>query len=135
MGGHGSQLARKQDLAVAALMTERTFEDAARAADIGVATLRRWLRKPEFDAAFRQAKRQQLDQALARLPSLAGPAISALIRVMADQASPASSRVSAANVLLTQTLKVHQVDDLVGRILELERRAELRKTFGGGERE
>jgi uncharacterized protein YjgD (DUF1641 family) len=57
MAGFGSKINRKQEDAIAALLSQRNVEEAARAAKIGVRTLYRWLKDPDFDTAFRQARR------------------------------------------------------------------------------
>jgi len=48
MTGHGSKFSRKQLEAVAALLSQRNLEDAARVAGIAPKTLVRWLKAPEF---------------------------------------------------------------------------------------
>ena len=57
MVGHGSKFERKQEEAIAALLTQRTVEEAARTAGIGTNTLLRWMKTPEFDSAYRAARR------------------------------------------------------------------------------
>lgn len=57
MKGHGAKLERKQEEAIAALLTHRTVEEAARSIDIAPSTLLRWLKDPDFDAAYREARR------------------------------------------------------------------------------
>jgi hypothetical protein len=41
--GHGSKFGRKKEEAIAALLTQKNIEEAARAANIGTKTLLRWL--------------------------------------------------------------------------------------------
>ena len=53
-----SKFTRKKEEAIAALMTQRNVEEAARAAGIGHQTLLRWLRLPEFQDAYREAGRR-----------------------------------------------------------------------------
>ena len=67
MKGHGAKFGRKKEEAIVALLTQRNFEEAAKAVGIGAATLMRWLKNPEFDAAYRSAKRAAYGQAVARL--------------------------------------------------------------------
>ena len=64
MAVRGSTLGRKQEDAIAALLTQRNVEEAARAAGIGVRTLLRWLKLPEFQSAYRQARRDAFGQAM-----------------------------------------------------------------------
>ena len=67
MKGHGSKFSRKQEAAILALLTQRSVEEAARVAGIGTQTLYRWMKEPEFDAAYRRARRAAFGQSIARL--------------------------------------------------------------------
>ena len=64
LNGHGTALPRKQEAAIAALLTAATIEHAAEAAGISRATLVRWLRDRDFKRAFGTARRDALDGAL-----------------------------------------------------------------------
>jgi len=44
--GHGSKFGRKKEEAIAALLTQRNVEEAARVAEIGTQTLYRWMKDP-----------------------------------------------------------------------------------------
>jgi transposase-like protein len=55
MTGHGAKFARKKEEAVAALLSQRNVEEAARVVGIDAKTLLRWMKEPEFDAAYRVA--------------------------------------------------------------------------------
>jgi transposase-like protein len=57
MVGQGEKFGRKKEDAIAALLTQRNIEEAAKAAGIGANTLLRWLNVPEFQAAYREARR------------------------------------------------------------------------------
>ena len=52
---------------LAALLTQKNIEEAARSIGIGHATLLRWLKEPEFDGAYREARRAAFRQSVARL--------------------------------------------------------------------
>jgi hypothetical protein len=52
MVGHGAKFGRKKEEAIAALLSQRSVEDAARVAKIGANTLLRWLQLPEFRDAY-----------------------------------------------------------------------------------
>ncbi len=93
MAGHGSKIGRKQEDAIAALLTQRNVEEAARAAGIGVRTLLRWMKLPEFQSAYRQARRDAFGQAIARLQQGTSPAATTLLKIMIDPSVPASVRV------------------------------------------
>lgn len=70
MIGHGAKFGRKKEAAIAALLTQRTAEDAARSVGIAPATLRQWQKDPEFDSAFRVAKVNAYRQTIARMHQL-----------------------------------------------------------------
>jgi transposase-like protein len=99
--GHGAKFIRRKEDAIAALLTQRSVEEAARVIDIGSQTLYRWMKYPEFQAAWREAKRAAFGQANARLHQASGSAVTTIVRVMADSATPASARVRAADLALT----------------------------------
>ena len=67
MKGHGTKFSRKMEEAVAALLVQRNLDEAARAVGIAPATLLRWLKLPEFQASYREARRGVFGQAVARL--------------------------------------------------------------------
>lgn len=126
MSGHGEKLGRKMEEAIAALLSQRSIEDAARAIGVSPKTLLRWLKQPEFDAAYRQARRDAFAQATARLQQASGTAVSVLVKIMIDGSSPASSRVRAADCILGHAAKAIELEDIEARVAELERSVEER---------
>ena len=65
--GHGTKFGRKKEDAIAALLTQRNVEEAARVARIGTQALCRWMKEPEFQAAYLEASRTTVFQSKARL--------------------------------------------------------------------
>jgi transposase-like protein len=51
--GHGQKLTSKQEVLIAALLTEPTYAAAAAKAGVSAATLYRWLQLPSFRTAYR----------------------------------------------------------------------------------
>src|SRR5450631_3535458 len=124
MAGPGSKFTRKREEAVAALLTQRNVEEAARTAGIGTQTLLRWLKIPEFQAAYREARRAAFSQSIARLQQATSAAVSTLLKVMVDPATPASTRVRAADSVLDHSAKSIEIEDIEARVSELERATE-----------
>jgi transposase-like protein len=120
MSGHGAKFGRKKEAAVAALLTQRTAEDAARSIGIGPATLRRWQKEPEFDAAFRAAKLTAYRQTIARMHQLSGAAVSTLGKVMLDPTTPPATKVRAADSILNHTAKAIEIEEIDARVKALE---------------
>jgi hypothetical protein len=125
MAGHGGKLGRKREEAITALLTHRSVEDAARAAGIATVTLWRWLRLPEFQAAYRQARREAFSQSIARLQQASAVAVSTLLKVMLDANAPAAVRVRAASSVLDHAATAIEIDDMEGRLAALERATEI----------
>jgi len=124
MSRSGKKLGRKQEAAVLALLSSRNIEDAARTAGVNPRTLYRWMKESEFDAAYRDAKRDVYLQSVARLHQMTSAAVSTLGKVMVDPKTPPSTRVRAADSILNHTAKAIELEDLEARVTELERSTE-----------
>ena len=114
---------RRQEEAIAALLQCRTVAEAADAAHLSEATLRRWLQQPAFAAAYKAARREALDQALTLLREGSGEAVTTLRRNLGPPA-PESVQVRAALGLLDLALNV-ELQELADDVEELKRRAGL----------
>jgi transposase-like protein len=124
MLGHGTKFGRKKEEAVAALLSHRNLEEAARATGVVPNTLLRWMKEPEFDAAYRGARRAAFGQAVARLQQGASAAATTLLKTMIEPNTPASVRVRAAECVLNHAMKAIEIEDIEARVSELERAAE-----------
>ena len=93
MRGHGTKFGRKKEEAIAALLTQRNVDEAARTIGIAPNTLLNWLKLPEFDAAYREARRLAFRQSVARLQQASSAAVSTLLKVMVDPSTSASTKV------------------------------------------
>ena len=131
MTGHGAKFGRKKEEAIVALLTTRTTEEAARAVKVTAKTLLRWMKEPEFDAAFLAAKRAAFGQSIGRLHYLSSGAVSTLGKVMLEPATPPATRVRAADSILDHTIKAIEIEGLEVRLTELERSAEANKGRSG----
>jgi hypothetical protein len=120
MIGHGQKFGRKKEQAMAALLSHRSLEEAAKAVGISLATLKRWMRLPEFRAEFLQARRQSVQQANARIQQNSGAAASVLLKLMFDGNMPAAVRARAAQIVLDRANQSLETDDLEMRITRLE---------------
>ena len=127
MAGHGSKFGRKKEEAIAALLTQRNMEEAARMAGIGKRTLIRWLKLPEFQAAYREARRAAVSQSNARLQQASSAAVSTLLKIMVDVSAPASARVRAADRILERAKQGLENEDIEVRVAALEQAARERR--------
>lgn len=127
MKGHGTKFGRKMEAAVAALLSQRSQEEAARVAGVSIATLLRWQKLPEFQAVYRDAKRAAFGQSIARLHQMSSAAVSTLGKVMVDPKTPPATKVRAADSIINHTTKAIEIEDIEARVSELERGQETSK--------
>jgi transposase-like protein len=123
MLGHGAKFGRKKEAAIAALLSQRNIEEAARSINVVPNTLLRWMKEPEFDAAYREARRAAFGQSIARMQQASGAAVSTLLKIMVDQNAPASTRVRAADSVLDHSAKAIEIEDIEARVAALEKEA------------
>ena len=127
MVGHGAKFARKKEAAIAALLSQRNVEEAARAAGIGTQTLYRWMKEPGFDAAYLRARRAAFGQSIARLQQGSSAAATTMLKIMVDSGAPASTRLRAADCVLSHAKQGVEIEDIDVRLATLEQAAELAK--------
>src|SRR5262249_16831643 len=118
MPGHGDKLTRKQEVSIAALLTEPTITAAAQTAGISEKTLRTWLKKPEFSRAFREWRRQLVETAVARVQQLTTEAVDALRELLRGRNE--TVRLGAAKAVLDYAREGIQSADVLQRLEDLE---------------
>jgi transposase-like protein len=123
MSRASGKLGSKKEGAVLALLSQRSIEDAARVAGVGPRTLYRWMKEPEFDAAYREGKRAAFSQSIARLHQMASAAVTTLGKAMIDPSTPPATKVRAADSILDHTAKAIELEDMEARLAALERSA------------
>ena len=111
-----------QHRAVIALLERPTVAEAANDAGVHRATLYKWLKEPGFQAAYREARRESLRLATARLQQISGEAVEALREVVGDRSQQGASRVGAARVILDYAAKMTELEDFGARLARLEER-------------
>jgi hypothetical protein len=122
-----STLGRKQEDTIAALLTQRNIEEAAHSAGIGTRTLLRWLKLPEFQKAYREARRAAFGQAIARLQQGTSAAATTPLKLLIEPNTPASVRARVADSIFNHAAKAIEIEDIEARVSELERTAGLSK--------
>jgi hypothetical protein len=119
MSGHGEKLTRRQEAAIAALLTAPTLADAAAAAGVSHRTLKRWIGVPEFSASYRQARRQVVEVVIGRLQQIAAQAVKTLERNLT--CGQPAGEIRAALGVLDHATKGVELIDLAARVEELGR--------------
>ena len=119
--GHGEKITRKQELAIAALVSEPSIGRAAEKVGIAKKTLWRWLQTDAFRTAFRKTKMELVRHAMAQIQAAMSEATETLRQVMVDMDATPSARVSAAKAVLDLGLKAREIENLEVRIEKLEK--------------
>jgi hypothetical protein len=88
MKGHGTKYGRRKEEAIAALLSQRSIEEAARSIGASPRTLLRWMKLADFKAAYNDARGQMMGQANARLQQGTSPAVTTLLKMMLSPDAP-----------------------------------------------
>ena len=131
MIGHRAKFTRKKEEAIAALLTQRNIEEAARTIGVSANTLLRWLKLPEFSAAYREARRVAFSQSIARLQQASSAAATTFLKLMVDPSAPPAVRLRAADLVFSHGAKAIEIEDIEARVSELERATEAGKVGRG----
>lgn len=110
----------KMKKALACLLTEPDKTRAAAAANISTATLRLYMRNPEFLKAYNEAVSELLSDAVTQSKKALAPAIATLQNIALDEEEASNNRISASRSLIEYGCKLIEAYDLISKIEELE---------------
>ena len=102
-----------KEKALAALLTNRTKQEAAQAAGIAPRTLRDYLADSEFQAAYAKAFKNLVTDATREAQATLSPAICVLRSIMEDEEESSSGRIAAARTLLEYGLRLTEFNDIL----------------------
>ncbi len=107
----GAELPPMQQKLIAAMLVESSYEQAAQKAGVSKSTLYRWLSQPEFQEAYKQARRNLVGFAVGRLQTATGLAVDTLVGMLAPH-QKSHDRIRAATSLLEYAFRGLQEADL-----------------------
>lgn len=110
----------KQKRVLAALMTNRTVESAAKAAGVSSKTVRRYLQDPEFLASYQSAVDGVMERATKQLQGSLTAAIERLGRIVRNDNDSSQAHIAAARALLDFTLRFTELNDVLTKLEQLE---------------
>lgn len=113
------ELTANQERFLVDLLTAPTIAEAAKETGINESTARRWLSQRPVQRAWRELRRQVVEQALTGVQSATVEAVATLRACLAEDMPPAV-RVRAALALLDLAARTVEIGDLAARIEQLE---------------
>ncbi len=116
-----SELTTRQGKALIALLETGSVRRAAKACGMGETSLYRWMSDPDFQAAFRAARRQVVEATLSQLQTDSARAAEILLEIAGDANSAPAARVSACRTIISQAVDAVALVDLQERVDGLER--------------
>ena len=78
------------------------------------------MKLPEFDAAYREARRKAFGESIARLQQGSSAAATTLLKLLIEPGTPASVRARVADSIFHQATKAIEIEDLEARLSALE---------------
>lgn len=115
-------LSPREQRVLAALITERTVDEAAAQAGVGVRTLYRWLaERPAFRDAYRAELRGVMAAVSGRLQGSALRALKAIEQVLDDKEARHADRLAAASKILDLSFRSYELGEVEQRLEALER--------------
>jgi hypothetical protein len=120
MKAHGkeSNLTLMQEKAIAALLISPTITAAAERCGVSGRTLRTWLKRPYFAAAYEDARARVVPAALNHLQVALGDALTALARDTRSEVF--AERQAASALILEAALKGIELGDVLARLRVIE---------------
>ena len=113
-------LSQGKQRALQALLTQPSKAEAARAAGIDPATMRRYMQDEEFLAAYRHNTTELLQDARLRGQQLLSPALETLAGILQDNGAKNTERIAAARSILEWSIRLTEFTDIVERLEALE---------------
>jgi Helix-turn-helix domain of transposase family ISL3 len=117
---HEKKITRRQEAFIALLLQHTSVTKAAEAANVPASTAWRWLNSsPEFNAAYRSARRKLTENATRVFQSAAAACAAKLVRMALDVTLSPSIQFAAASRVLELAYRGEEIEDLQAEIAEL----------------
>ena len=117
-------LTPSQERAVTAMLTARSIAAAARAAEVGESSLRRWLRQDEnFQTKLRGLREEALSQGALKLQSGVPEAVETLYRLIGRDKGVEPGRASLVRTALEFAYRSSVYNDVMERLKIVEKQA------------
>ncbi len=119
-GATPATLTGRQQQAIAAIVATGDVTVAAQSVGVNRATLYRWMKQPQFVQAVHAAEADAVEDLSRMLVRLGRTAVATLAKAMSDPATPAATKVRAADATLSKLLQLRELAMLEQRVSALE---------------
>lgn len=119
-GATPATLTSRQQQAIAAIVATGDVTVAAQSVGVNRATLYRWMKQPAFVQAVHTAEADAVEDLSRMLVRLGRTAVATLAKAMSDPATPAATKVRAADATLSKLLQLRELATLEQRVAALE---------------
>ncbi len=119
-GATASSLTTRQQQAIQAIVATGDVTIAAQSVGVNRATLYRWMKQPSFVQAVHAAEADAVEDLSRMLVRLGRTAVATLAKAMSDPATPAATKVRAADATLSKLLQLRELATLEQRVAALE---------------
>ena len=113
-------MTEKQEKVLAALLCSPTKGKAAAAAGVTVKTLERYLRDPEFAAAYKRAAAGLVEDATRQLQQALSDAVLRLRKIVRSNSEATANQIAAARTLLDYGLRFTEFNDILRELEDSE---------------
>jgi hypothetical protein len=118
---NNSKKQRLMDVTIHALLTAPTIAKAAAAAGVTEASIRTWLKEPDFRRKYRETRQNLFETAMGSVQARLSEGVSVMWQLVMDEATPATARVQAFRCLAEMAFRGQDLSELESRIEQLER--------------
>src|ERR1700731_4716976 len=115
-----ARFGRRTGIAISALLTSRTMEEASELAEIPASTLRRWRSQPEFAQRLCTAQGEIIAGVVNELREVAADAAQVLGEIARDSSVKSPSRVRACVAIISLLIRTHETEVIETRLTRLE---------------
>lgn len=112
---------RKDELIIAALISNSSLRVASEACGICETQIRKRLKDDEFKRRYDQERRELLRQNSAALQGYVSQAISAIVGVMNSKTANEQTKLNAAEAIIRNSLKLTEQTEILERLDKLEK--------------
>jgi hypothetical protein len=117
---HEKKITRRQEVFIASLLQHTSVTKAAQAVNVPESTAWRWLNSsPEFNAAYRIARRKLTENATRVFQSAASMCAAKLVQMAMDAKLPPGIQFAAASRVLELAYRGEEIEDIQAQMAEL----------------